>query len=119
MKNVKKILLIMCALFLVILIGCGKNYDVFAQCLTDNGVKFYGAYWCPHCQNQKNLFGSSFNNVNYIECSLPEKSGQNELCNQENIKKYPTWEFADGNRVEDVIPLKELSRLSGCSLEAE
>jgi len=31
-------------------------YDEFAQCLTDKGVKMYGAYWCPHCQAQKALF---------------------------------------------------------------
>ena len=31
-------------------------YDSFAQCLTDDGVKMYGAWWCPHCQSQKKLF---------------------------------------------------------------
>jgi len=20
-----------------------------AECLTESGAKFYGAYWCPHC----------------------------------------------------------------------
>jgi len=29
------------------------KYDDFAKCLTQNGVKFYGTYWCPHCNNQK------------------------------------------------------------------
>ncbi|MBI2146731.1 hypothetical protein HYU22_05320 [Candidatus Woesearchaeota archaeon] len=59
--------------------GPGK-YDAFAQCLTENGVKMYGAYWCPHCLNQKEDFGKSWQYVNYIECSLPGNQGQTEIC---------------------------------------
>ena len=33
--------------------------DGFAQCLKDKGAIFYGAFWCPHCQNQKKMFGRS------------------------------------------------------------
>src|SRR3989344_3569664 len=36
------------------------KYDPFAQCLTDNGAKMFGAYWCPHCSDQKKMFGSSW-----------------------------------------------------------
>ncbi len=32
----------------------------FARCLTDRQVKMYGAYWCPHCAEQKEMFGESF-----------------------------------------------------------
>ena len=49
-----------------------KNYiklDDFAKCLTQKSVVMYGAYWCPHCQAQKKLFGSSFKYVNYVECT--------------------------------------------------
>ena len=28
------------------------KYDGFARCLGDRGVKMYGAWWCPHCQEQ-------------------------------------------------------------------
>ena len=38
--------------------AAGK-YDEFAQCLKDKGATFYGAFWCPHCQAQKKLFGTS------------------------------------------------------------
>ena len=31
--------------------------DTFAKCLASKDVVVYGAYWCPHCQNQKKLFG--------------------------------------------------------------
>ena len=30
--------------------------DQFALCLGDKGAVFYGAFWCPHCQNQKKMF---------------------------------------------------------------
>ena len=29
------------------------KYDAFARCLSDRGVKMYGAWWCPHCKEQK------------------------------------------------------------------
>ena len=117
MKN--KILMIICALSLVVLMGCGRNYDAFAQCLTDNDVTFFGAFWCPHCQNQKNLFGGAMEYVNYVECSLPDQSGQTQICIDENIETYPTWEFSDGTRVDGVQTLESLSARSGCSLEVE
>ena len=30
-----------------------SQYDGFAKCLSENGVKMYWAYWCPHCNDQK------------------------------------------------------------------
>ena len=35
------------------------NYDSFAKCLAGENVTMYGAYWCPHCKEQKSLFGKS------------------------------------------------------------
>ncbi len=90
------------------------NYDTFAQCLTDAGAKMYGAYWCPHCQDQKDLFGSSWNNINYIECSLPNRAGQTIECINDKITSYPTWEFANGDRIEGVLSFEELGELTGC-----
>jgi glutaredoxin len=92
------------------------KYDEFAQCLTDSGVKMFGAYWCPHCQDQKNIFGKSFDNINYVECSLPNQGGQNEICNDEGIESYPTWEFEDGERVGGVISLERFEAMTDCTL---
>lgn len=97
--------------------GCAKGSgasDAFAQCLTDKGVKMYGAYWCPHCINQKELFGGSFDKVQYIECSLPERAGQTQVCADAGINGYPTWEFADGSRVEGEMNLGDLAAKAGC-----
>jgi len=72
--------------------GSAANYDALAKCLTDKGVKMYGAYWCPHCQNQKKAFGDSFQYINYIECA-DGQNGQTQICKDNGITGYPTWEF--------------------------
>jgi len=92
------------------------KYDSFAQCLTDSGAKMYGAYWCPHCQEQKDLLGKSWKKVKYIECSLPNRGGQTEECNKAGIESYPTWEFADGKRIDSVLSLETLSATTGCKI---
>ena len=48
------------------------KYDEFAQCLKDSGITFYGAFWCPHCQAQKKLFGRSAKLLPYVECSTTD-----------------------------------------------
>ena len=69
------------------------NYDSLAKCLTDKGVKMYGAWWCSHCQNQKKMFSGSFQYINYIECSSTGQRDFLEVCRKAQIKSYPTWEF--------------------------
>lgn len=91
-------------------------YDDFAKCLSEKGVVMYGAYWCPHCKNQEELFGGSWKLVNYVECSLPNRAGQTQLCSKAGITGYPTWEFSDGSRAEGELSLQQLSDKSGCSL---
>lgn len=95
------------------------KYDSFAQCLEDKGVKFFGAFWCPHCQAQKALFGKSKSKLPYVECSTPDGRGQLQVCVDENISGYPTWEFPDGSREEGEVSLEDLSEKSGCPLPRE
>ena len=92
----------------------GDSYDTFAQCITEQGVKFYGAYWCNHCQNQKEEFGRSFKFVDYIECTQKQ-----EECNKANVKGYPTWIFADGSRHEGEISFEKLAEKTGCKIEKD
>ena len=94
------------------------QHDAFASCLKDRGVKMYGAYWCPHCQEQKEKFGASFKKVNYIECGVQgDTHAQSQVCKDENVKHYPTWQFPPmGERVERVFSLDELSERTGCAL---
>ena len=76
------------------------KYNTFAQCLKDKGAVFYGASWCPHCQAQKKLFGSSKQFLPYVECSTLT-GGQTQFCKDKKIMGYPTWELTDGTRIPD------------------
>lgn len=93
-----------------------SNLDPFAQCLKDKGAIFYGAFWCPHCQNTKRLFGSSEKLLPYVECSTPDGKAQLQACVDKKIESYPTWEFADGSRLTGERTLQELAEKTGCSL---
>jgi thiol-disulfide isomerase/thioredoxin len=90
--------------------------DSFAQCLGDQGATFFGAFWCPHCQNQKALFGKSEKFLPYVECSTPDGQGQLQVCIDEDITGYPTWEFADGERLNGEVELSVLAERTGCEL---
>lgn len=92
------------------------KYDQFAMCLKDKGATFYGAFWCPHCQVQKKLFGSSAKLLPYVECSTPNGQSQTQICTDKNIEGYPTWEFADGSRLSGEVSLDTLAEKTGCVL---
>ncbi len=96
------------------MVTAGK-YDDFAKCLTEKGVVMYGAYWCPHCQNQKEMFGSSWQYVAYVECSLPNRAGQTEICNEKGIQGYPTWDIKGGFHSGE-LSFEKLAELTGCIL---
>lgn len=96
-----------------------KALEPFAQCLTESGAKFYGAFWCPHCNQQKALFGRSHRELPYVECSTPDRNNQTEICMEENIESYPTWKFADGSISSGVTSLEVLASKTGCELPTE
>jgi len=76
----------------------------------------YGAYWCPHCAEQKEMFGSSFQYVPYIECGIKGSRDEAPVCAQAGVKHFPTWQFPDGERREGALALQTLSQKSGCPL---
>jgi thiol-disulfide isomerase/thioredoxin len=90
--------------------------DSFASCVKDSGATFYGAFWCPHCHEQKSLFGRSAKLLPYQECSTPDGKGQNDLCDSKDIKSYPTWEFKDGSRNLGTMTLEALASSTACVL---
>jgi hypothetical protein len=93
-----------------------SRLDAFAKCLTVKQAKMYGAFWCPHCDEQKEKFGSSFQYAPYIECGIKGSQGIAAVCTQAGIKRFPTWIFADGTRVEGEHELEFLGEETGCSL---
>jgi uncharacterized membrane protein len=81
--------------------------------LTRSGAKMYGASWCPHCQQQKEIFGASAGRLPYIECSPGGRNvPQASECQAERIESYPTW-IINGKRIENVLTVAQLTESSG------
>ena len=83
-----------------------------AEHLTRVDAKFYGAQWCPHCQNQKALFGAAAKRLPYIECSPEGRTAPvAQVCVDADIKSYPTW-IIYGKRYEDVLTMQDLAAIT-------
>lgn len=93
-----------------------SKYDGFAACIKDSGATFYGAFWCPHCQAQKKLFGTAEKLLPYVECATPDGGGQLRVCEDAGIKSYPTWVFKNGVTKSGELTLEELSKETSCVL---
>mgnify|MGYP001619355939 FL=1 len=96
--------------------GRAGKLDTFATCIKDSGALFYGAFWCPHCQNQKAMFGSSAKLLPYVECSTPDGNGQLPECRDAGVTGYPTWKFPDGTIKTGEVSLETLSELTQCKI---
>jgi len=96
--------------------GKPGRLDAFASCIKESGATYYGAFWCPNCKNQEALFGRSARLLPRVECSTPDGSGQLKVCQDADIKGYPTWDFANGTRESGTLPLERLSEATGCLL---
>ena len=90
--------------------------DTLAKCLAERKATMYGSFLCPHCEDQKKLFGSSFRYVPYVECSVRGSRQMTFPCIAAQIRYTPTWIFADGERRTGVQQLKDLSEKTGCKL---
>lgn len=93
------------------------KYDSFARCLATKQAKMYGLYWCPHCAEQKEMFGAAFRYVPYVECA--SKDNPHELtpeCKAAGAKLFPSWQFGNSPPKEGVLSLDALSDKTGCSL---
>ena len=95
-----------------------SKLDSFAQCIKDKQIIFYGAFWCPHCQRTKAMFGTAATLLPYVECSTPDGKGQTQICIDKKIQSYPTWMKPDGSSINGEHTLSELSQFSGCPLPA-
>jgi uncharacterized membrane protein/glutaredoxin len=83
-----------------------------AEHLSRNDAKFYGASWCPHCTDQKELFGASGRRLPYVECSPGgPNTRQAAACNDAGIKSYPTW-VINGERYTGTQTLDALAQYS-------
>ena len=84
-----------------------------ASYLKQIGARFYGTYWCPYCNQQKEMFGQqAATQINYIECDPQGKNPRLDLCQKAKISAFPTWEIY-GRQYPGMQPLEELANLSG------
>lgn len=91
----------------------GPAEIALAEHLRRGGAKKYGAYWCPHCYEQKQLFGArAFARIPYIECSRDAEGSQTQLCQETGVRSYPTWEIG-GQLYSGTQTLERLAELSG------
>lgn len=121
-KTIKSIIFIVIIIAIVVVAGMFLNkpkevgkYGPLAQCINDSGAKFYGAFWCPHCQDQKAAFGNAKKLLPYIECSNPNKS-MTQVCKDAGIEGYPTWLFPDGSKLTGNVELDILAEKTQCPL---
>jgi thiol-disulfide isomerase/thioredoxin len=96
-----------------------SELTTFAQCIAQSGAKFYGAYWCPHCQEQKQLFGGAQKDLPYVECAVVgDRQTQTPECKEAGVTSYPTWQFANGERATGKQTLEFLAQATGCQIDA-
>ncbi|MEA5617523.1 vitamin K epoxide reductase family protein [Cronbergia sp. UHCC 0137] len=95
----------------------GEAEISLARHLVDQGAKEYVAYWCPHCHEQKLLFGKEAakilkNNNVQVECAADSPNGKPELCQAAKIQGFPSW-IINGTIYSGVQNLEELAKITG------
>ena len=80
----------------------------FAKAIKDSGAIMYGAYWCPHCLAQKELFGDGAKFLPFTEVTDANRQPK-QIAIDQQITSYPTWVFLDGTRLVGEQTLATLS----------
>ncbi len=94
-----------------------------AKHLQSTGAVMYGAYWCPHCCEQKLLFGRAAVKASlpYTECDTKGPNAKPELCQAEFAQAeaqtkqragFPTWKI-NGKYLLGPQKLQTLAEASG------
>lgn len=86
--------------------------EKLAKFLTEKGAVMYGAYWCPHCKDQKKLFGDAVKYVNYVECDANGENANPDECKAKDIESYPTWIY-QGKKMTGTKSLSDLAEMVG------
>ncbi|KAF9620848.1 hypothetical protein IFM89_015089 [Coptis chinensis] len=66
-----------------------------AKHLHSVGAKMYGAFWCTHCQEQKQMFGEeAAKMLDYVECfpdGIRKGTKMAKACSDAGLEGFPTW----------------------------
>lgn len=92
----------------------GEAEIALARHLKEIGAKEYIAWWCPHCHDQKLLFGKeAYKEVPYTDCAPANNpNAQKPECKAAGIQSYPTW-IIKGKTYQGAQSLEELAKVSG------
>lgn len=94
----------------------GEAEIALANHLVKVGAKEYVAFWCPHCHEQKLLFGKQayqiLNDNIMVECAPESPKAKLDLCKAAKITGYPTW-VINGKQYSGVQNLSELAKITG------
>lgn len=89
------------------------SIEDFAKCLSEKDTVMYGRDDCTYCQTQKKMFGSSFSEINYINCEFDKAE-----CEKEAVNHYPVWS-SQGEKFLGILTFDQLSDISKCPLPSE
>jgi uncharacterized membrane protein/glutaredoxin len=91
----------------------GPSELALAEHLNSTGAVMYGASWCPHCYQQKQMFGKAVvaNRLKYVECAEGGYNAQVEKCKTAGIKSFPTWDIK-GQKYTGVLTMEKLAELT-------
>jgi len=86
------------------------EYDEFAKYLKEQGAVMYGTEWCGFCNKQKELFGNSFKEINFVDCDKNQQA-----CSEAGVTGYPTWKINNQNYpgLQSLERLAELTNYTG------
>lgn len=87
-----------------------------ARHLHSIGAKMYGAFWCSHCVEQKEMFGrEAAKLLDYVECfpnGYHKGTKIEKACSEVGIEGFPTW-VINGQVLSGEKDLSELAEISG------
>lgn len=86
--------------------------EKLAKFLKEKGMILYGAYWCPHCKEQKELFGDAAQYLDYVECDAKGENANPDECIARGIEGYPTWIY-EGKQYSGTQSLEKLAEIVG------
>lgn len=84
-----------------------------AKCITEKDAVFYGTEWCPHCNEQKELFGTAIEHIVFVDCDK-----NRDACVDAGVQAYPTW-IINGEDFVGTQQLFKLSQITNCPITSE
>lgn len=90
----------------------GPAEIALARHLKQVGAIEFVAYWCPHCHEQKQLFGKeAYKELNHVECAADAPDGQPQVCRDAGVQAFPSWKI-NGQMMAGVKTLEQLADLT-------